>query len=149
MKMNTILFPTDFSPTGRAALGFAAALARDMEARLLIVYVKGPRMKYHGRAREDGSIEPLRHQLGRLLRKVIPSDGTVSYEHRIVSGDPVTSIVELAHKEGAGLIVMGTHGRSGISRLLMGSVTEGVVRTADCPVVTFRQPTRMPMPEAC
>ena len=81
-----------------------------------------------------------------LLEKIVARDARAGfvYEHRLVTGDPASSIVNLAEMEGADLIVMGTHGRTGFSRLLMGSVAELVVRRAKCPVLTFKQPAHEP-----
>ena len=59
-------------------------------------------------------------------------------EHRLEEGDPATMILNVAQETGAGLIVMGTHGRTGLERLLMGSVAEQVMRKAPCPVLTMR-----------
>lgn len=75
-----------------------------------------------------------------MLEAVVPEDPNVKYEHRMVTGDPAGRIVELAEEENIDLIVMGTHGRTGLKRLLMGSVAEAVVRRAKCPVLTFKEP---------
>ena len=74
-----------------------------------------------------------------MLEAVVPTDPTVPYEHRLITGDPATAIARLAEEEQADLIVMGTHGRTGLTRLLMGSVAEAVVRRAPCPVLTYKQ----------
>ena len=75
-----------------------------------------------------------------MLEKIKPADPKVQYVHRMVTGDPATEIVRVAKEEGVDLIVMSTHGRSGLTRVLMGSVAELVVRRAECPVLTFKQP---------
>jgi nucleotide-binding universal stress UspA family protein len=62
----------------------------------------------------------------------------VPYEHRLLSGDPAEEIVKFANEAHCDLIVMGTHGRTGFRRLLMGSVAEAVVRTANCAVMTYK-----------
>jgi nucleotide-binding universal stress UspA family protein len=71
-------------------------------------------------------------------RQVTPSDPTVAFTHRLTMGDPAGEIVRIAAEEGAEMIVLGTHGRSGMSRMLMGSVAEAVVRRAPCPVLVYR-----------
>jgi nucleotide-binding universal stress UspA family protein len=71
----------------------------------------------------------------------------VPYEHHLLRGDPATTIVEVAEQENCDLIVMGTHGRTGFARLLMGSVAEAVVRRANCPVFTYKLPRRTPAKE--
>jgi len=62
------------------------------------------------------------------------------FEHHLLSGDPGSELVHFAERENIDLIVMGTHGRTGLTRLLMGSVAEAVVRRAPCPVLTLKQP---------
>jgi nucleotide-binding universal stress UspA family protein len=76
-----------------------------------------------------------------MLEAIKPTDPDVAYEHRLITGDPSTAVARLAESEGVDLIIMGTHGRTGISRLLMGSVAEAVVRRAPCPVLTYKQPS--------
>jgi len=140
MKAKKILFPTDFSHTGDAALAMATALARDSGATLLIVHVQEPPMAYGGGELYYGVPNPATEDLHTMLQEVKPPDPAVPCEHRLITGDPATAVVHLAEEEGADMIVMGTHGRTGLSRLLMGSVAEAVVRRAKCPVLTFKQP---------
>lgn len=138
MKLSKILFPTDFSHTGDAALEWATALARQTGARLIIVHVEEPPVAYGGGEMYYGMPEPALEEIKRMLKAVVPPDPSVPYEHRLLTGDPASAIVQLAMEEQVDLIVMGTHGRTGLSRLLMGSVAESVVRRAPCPVITYR-----------
>jgi nucleotide-binding universal stress UspA family protein len=140
MKFSKILFPTDFSHTGDAALAMAAALARDSNATLYIVHVQEPPAFYGGGEMYYGMLDPSADELAKLLEEVKPVDPNVRYEHRLITGDPAGALVDFAANEDIDLIVLGTHGRSGLSRLLMGSVAEAVVRRATCPVLTFKQP---------
>ncbi len=139
MKAKKIIFPTDFSRCGDAALKMATSLAHDAGARLLIVHVEEPPVAYGGGEMYYGVPEPGSEDLKRMLEAVVPTDPTVPYEHRLITGDPATAIARLAEEEQADLIVMGTHGRTGLTRLLMGSVAEAVVRRAPCPVLTYKQ----------
>jgi nucleotide-binding universal stress UspA family protein len=145
MQADKILFPTDFSPASEDALRWATALARDSGATLSIVHVEEPPMAYGGGemyiALDD---EETRGQLRRMLGNVVPLDHNVRFEHKLLVGDPATAIVDAAAQENADLIVMGTHGRTGLSRLLMGSVAEAVVRRAKCPVLTVKHPAEVP-----
>lgn len=75
------------------------------------------------------------------LNKVLPTVASVTYAHLCVTGSPVTEILAVAEDKRVDLIVMASHGRTGLSRLLMGSVAEGVMREAPCPVLVVRQPT--------
>jgi len=68
----------------------------------------------------------------------------VRFEHKLLVGDPASAIVEAAEEENVDLIVLGTHGRTGLTRLLMGSVAENVVRKAKCPVLTVKHPSPLP-----
>jgi nucleotide-binding universal stress UspA family protein len=74
------------------------------------------------------------------LEQIRPADPRLEVRHRLAEGDPAEEILRAAEEEGADLIVMGTHGRGGLSRLLMGSVAEAVMRKALCPVLTVRGP---------
>jgi nucleotide-binding universal stress UspA family protein len=138
MTTGKILYPTDFSTTGRPALEMATSLARDRQAKLLIVHVEEPPMAYGGGEFYYGALEPDHVELERMLKEVVPADSAVPVEHRLIVGSPAESIVYLAEKENVDLIVMPTHGRTGLARLLMGSVAEEVVRKAKCPVLTVK-----------
>jgi nucleotide-binding universal stress UspA family protein len=144
MKARTILFPTDFSPFGQEALRWATALARDSGAKMIIIHVEEPPMAYGGGEMYLGSEEGDREELRKSLVQVVPTDSKVAFEHKLLTGDPATAIVETADNENADLIVIGTHGRTGLTRLLMGSVAEAVVRRAKCPVLTVKHPSAVP-----
>ena len=145
MTAHRILFPTDFSTAGQAALEMATSLARDRGAKLLIAHVEEPPMAYGGGELYYGIEQPNRDDLRRMLAEVLPTDPAVGYEHRLMVGSPATAIVHLAEKEAVDMIVMPTHGRTGVLRLLMGSVAEEVVRKAKCPVLTVK--AAAPKPE--
>jgi len=140
MNLKKILFSTDFSHTGDAALALATVLARDTGAKLLIVHVEEPPVAYGGGELYYGMPEPNTEDLNKMLNDVTPSDEAIPYEHHMITGSPASAIVRFAEDEGVDLIVLGTHGRSGLPRLLMGSVAEAIVRKAHCPVLTFREP---------
>ncbi len=144
MTVRKILFPTDFSHTGDAALALATSLARERGATLLIVHVEEPPAAYGAGEMYYGMPDPVTEDLREMLKKVAPADTSVPVEHRLIAGDPANAIVRLAKEDGVELIVMGTHGRTGLLRLLMGSVAEAVVRRAPCPVLTLRQPGESP-----
>lgn len=138
MNTRKILYPTDFSTTGKTALEMATSLARDTGATLVIVHVEEPPMAYGGGEFYYGLEEPNRDELRRMLAEVAPTDPNVPCERRLMIGTPATAIVELAQRENVDMIVMATHGRTGLSRVLMGSVAEEVVRKAHCPVLTVK-----------
>lgn len=138
MTAKKILFPTDFSTTSDDGLAMAESLARDTGAELLILHVEEPPAAYGGGEMYYGIPEPDKTALLKMLHDVAPADVGLSYEHRLVTGDPADEIVRVADQEKCDLIVIGTHGRTGLRRLLMGSVAEAVVRRANCPVLTVK-----------
>lgn len=138
MKVSKILIPIDFSTVGQSALEMATSLARDQGAKLIIVHVEEPPIAYGGGELYYGLEEPDREQLKKMLSEVHPTDPAVAYEHRLLVGSPASAIVFLAEQENVDMIVLPTHGRTGLMRLLMGSVAEEVVRKAKCPVLTVK-----------
>jgi nucleotide-binding universal stress UspA family protein len=138
LSVQTILHPTDFSEHSSAAFLLACSLARDYHARLVVVHVaEFPTVV--GAA--DMLVLPLEADFAALRRKldelqpVVPK---VQMERRLVEGDVVEAILQVAKEISASVIVIGTHGRTGMGRLLMGSVAEQVLRKAPCPVVTVK-----------
>lgn len=144
MQIKTIVFPTDFSTCSDAGLDYATALARDTGATLLIVHVEEHPVAYGVGEMYYGAFEPDRKVLQTMLDKVIPTDATVQYEHHLLEGEPADAITTFAKERGADLIVLSTHGRTGVMRLLMGSVAEQIIREATCPVMTLREPKATP-----
>jgi nucleotide-binding universal stress UspA family protein len=138
MAQSIILVPTDFSTASDAALPHAEALARQKSASLLILHVEEPPLAYGAGELYYGLPEPNSERILKMLEEVKPTDPSVPFTHRLTMGDPAGEIVRIAAEEGVDMIVLGTHGRSGISRMLMGSVAEGVVRRAPCPVLVYR-----------
>ena len=139
MAQKTILFPTDFSTASDAALVHAESLARQMNARLLIVHVEEPPLAYGGGELYYGLPEPSSERILKMLEDVKPSDPAVPYTHRLTMGDPAGEVVRMATDENAEMIILGTHGRTGMMRFLMGSVAEAIVRRAPCPVLVYRE----------
>lgn len=139
MSTKRILFPTDFSRTADATLPVVTSLARDRDAEVVILHVQEPPTHYAAGEWYYGPIEPDVNTLKQLLHEIKPADPRVLYRHRLAQGDPPIEIVRVAQEEGADMIVMSTHGRTGLTRALMGSVAEAVVRRADCPVLTVKQ----------
>ena len=117
-----VVFATDFSPSSDAAEKVAIEYARALEARLHVLHVTlGSAGKKH--------LDNLKG-----LKENIPA--SIDVVTAVETGNPAKQIVRYAERVEADLIVMGTHGRTGVTRALMGSVTERVVRTANCPVLT-------------
>ena len=138
MKMQSIVVATDFSETSQAALELGTTLALDSGARLLIVHVESPEIMYGGEEL-DLLMQPVESPVAKhLLEQVLPTNPSVPYEHHLLTGSASGEIVRFATEHHADLIVVGTHGRSGPLRLLLGSVAQSVVRHAPCPVLTVK-----------
>lgn len=140
IPIDTILHPTDFSDQSRPAFELACALARDYGAELVICHVSPTPVM----AVADGATFEVptgfAEQAQARLERVRPDDPTLRFTHVLERGDEVAGTLKVAADRRADLIVMGTHGRTGLSRVLLGSVAEGVSRRAGCPVVTVRVP---------
>lgn len=147
MHAQKIVFPTDFSHCSEAALEYATALARESGAKLIIVHAEDPPVAYGGGEAYYGILEPDHQELSRMLQEIRPSDPEVHCEHRLLHGErsPASEIIQLAEDEQADMIVMGSHGRTGVSRFLMGSIAEAVVRRAGCPVLIIKQGHEKPV----
>jgi len=140
----TILVPTDFSACSREAVDYALALAARLDARVCILhaYLTPVTGWEGGWAFPQDVIAQLeaasRAQLETTLseaRAKLPSTTALFY-----TGDPRDSVLKAAAEVNADLIVMGTHGRQGISRAILGSVTESILRRAPCAVLAVRHP---------
>lgn len=140
LPIRTILHPTDLSDSARPALELACALARDYKAELIVVHVVPPTRVFA----PDGIAVPFPteqpYETLVRLAKVHPIDPQVKADHRLLEGEPAEEILKVARDVNADMIVMGTHGSSGLTRLLVGSVAESVMRKAPCPVLTIRGP---------
>jgi nucleotide-binding universal stress UspA family protein len=138
----TILVPIDFSAGSEAALDYAAALATKLGARLVLLNAIGiPALAVPelGLAVTNTMIESLVHDNRRSLDLLIEQRcAGISCEPLLRTGDPRDVILHTAEEAQADLIVMGTHGRRGVRRVLLGSVAETTVRMSKCPVLTIR-----------
>jgi nucleotide-binding universal stress UspA family protein len=150
IEIRRILAPTDFSDHAKFSLRYAVSLAERLGADLHLIHVLpevstpvGPEpmllpvvpAEYYAET-EKASLDSLEHVLQ-------PEWGKPNSVHSVVRwGDTVACIVGYAQECGADLLVIATHGRSGLSHILMGSVAERIVREAGCPVLTVREVTR-------
>lgn len=137
-KIKKILISTDFSECSKAAFNEAVQLARQLNAALLLTHVIEPIDI------ASSHIEPFGFLELRLLQKLdrmahpLREEGLLVETH-LFKGDPAAEIIKAAGDLQCDLIVMGTHGRTGVQRLLMGSVTERVLRASPVPIVAVRQ----------
>lgn len=132
-----VLVAIDLSPASEGLVQFAADLVRRLGGDLTAVHVYSTTDAASALEESglplDRFLERLHGAVTSLLRR---AEAAVAQVH-VVHGDPVEAILDRASHDQADLIVMGTHGRSGLSRLLVGSVAEGVLRRAACPVVVI------------
>ncbi len=136
-----ILVPLDGSPASIAALAQAVTLAEDVEATVEVLHVDAPDEFEVGSA--TSVAVSAKEQAAREMERAFDDAQRVLKERlnrRSVAGEPVRKILEIAVDEGVDLIVVGTHGRVGRMHALFGSVAEGIVRSAPCPVMTVRHP---------
>jgi nucleotide-binding universal stress UspA family protein len=144
LPIRKILLPTDFSEGSRGAAQVAIDLARRLgaEVTLLHAYVLPTYMFPDGAAIVPDAqqvtqvVNAVDDSLTKLARALATADVRVTT--RAVDGDAAHEIVRIAREEGFGMVVMGTHGRTGLRHLLLGSVAERVVRTSAVPVLTVR-----------
>ena len=152
LPIHTILHPTDFSKHSDYALRVAGSLARDYGARLIVLHVlhaaEPPGWLYDQMAGSFPWTEDCNVVLEQKLRPIRESSPGLRVEHRVAEGLPPEEILRMAGECQCDLIVMGTQGRTGLDRILMGSVAEEVLRKARCPVLTVKEPMPAPSPES-
>ena len=142
LPIKTILYPTDFSGPSEYALQVACSLARDYGAKLVVLHVDMPPVTM-GEVISSMDPEEYKEKLWAEFRRLETSEPGIRdlrVETKLVEGNPAKEILRTANEIKPELIVMGTHGRTGLSRLLMGSVAEEVVRKSPFPVLTVKTP---------
>lgn len=132
IRVKQILYATDFSTYSTAAYFHAVSLAEAYKAHLTIVYVFTPG--------KEGQTSADRSFWQQQLESVRPTNTSISVSHVLLEGDPAEQIVQYAANNRINLIVMGTHGRNGVERQLMGSVAEQVLREASSSVLVIKLP---------
>ncbi len=146
VTIRKVLFPTDFSEASEAAWGFALSLAQEFGAEVALLHVvpEPPRLAeaYEMGFTPERFLKAATEEAQRLLAdmQAKAADWKVTLIPRVRQGVEFREIIAAAREEGADLIVMGTHGRTGLAHALIGSVAEKVVRKAPCPVLTVRHP---------
>ena len=144
MEIKTILFPTDFSQGARAAMEYAVSLAQDFKAKLILLYViqdiSIAEWYIPSSISAADLVEDMQRSAEREMDKwELEIAGKVrDVEKLIVRGVPFVEIIRTAKERKADMIVIGTHGRTGIDHMLFGSTAEKVVRKSSCPVLTVR-----------
>jgi nucleotide-binding universal stress UspA family protein len=141
-----ILTAIDFSKNSDYAFQYALTLARQFQAELTIIHVINEPVDLRGFYVPHISFEQLEKEIEEGAEKMmgkfcqtVMGDFT-NYQTAIVSGIPYEEIIKKAGDIGSSLIVLGTHGRTGLDHIIFGSTAERVVRGASCPVLTIRMP---------
>ena len=143
IKIKKILAPTDFSPSSESAIDYAETFAKRFEAEIVLIHViESPAYSVTDTlilVNHEAALKATAEALMENLYKACLEKG-LSATTRVISGTPYREIIKEAEAEKVDLIIMGTHGRTGVERLLLGSVAEKVVRLAAAPVLTVRSP---------
>ncbi len=144
IHLSKILCPTDYSSTSDNAVRYAVEFARKVGAHIRFIHIQtaaNPLTKVT--ATEDGSIDPVEEDdvLPESFSSILMAEKQkgLSADIRVLKGEASKVITEQATSWGADLIIMGSHGRSGLHRLIMGSVAEEVFRSSDIPVLLVKQ----------
>jgi len=141
---NAILFATDFSESSDYAFRYALSLAKKFNSRLLIIHIINEPVDLRGFYVPHISFEKLEEEIEEGARKMMEKFCRThlrdydNYESFIIPGIPFDEIIKKASEESADLIVLGTHGRTGLDHVLFGSTAEKVVRKSSIPVMTIR-----------
>ncbi len=147
MPIRRILFPTDFSENADHAWAYALTFAKEFAAEVLLLHVVPPPPRltetYAVNYDPDGLLEAQRAEATALLERQVQAakEAGLTAEAAIRVGMDYHEILEHARAQAVDLIVMGTHGRTGLAHVLLGSVAEKVVRRAPCPVLTIKLPS--------
>lgn len=148
MQLQRILVTVDLSRFDQPAMEMATSLARHSGATLVIVHVHESPTAYGGDVYQ-GELNPPEEKLRQMLGAIVPHDAGVAYEHHLIQGegmaalensDIARTIVRFADLRDVDLIVTSTHGRTGLRRILMGSVVEQIVSQSTRPVLTVKLP---------
>ena len=139
-RFRTIVLATDLSPTSEAATTAALDLAATLGARLLAVSVIDPGSLRLPGGRFRQRVDQVRSEREHVAQSLVARGRSigVAVDFLVWEGDPGESIIEAATAESADMIVVGSHGRGTVSRFLIGSVSDHVVRNAQCPVLVVR-----------
>jgi nucleotide-binding universal stress UspA family protein len=146
MKIDKILVPTDFSKGSTTALSYAVMLATEFKAKIVLLHVVSTPVDISGMHVPHFSLDKIMEEMKEraekemedlLAEKSIKKTG-LTFETQVREGVPFLQIIQGAKEQGADLIVMGTHGRTGLEHVFFGSTAEKVVRKAPCPVLTVR-----------
>jgi nucleotide-binding universal stress UspA family protein len=146
-KIKKILAPTDYSDLSCVGLRYAFETARELGAEVIVLHVVAVGDNWFGDHEQRGPVRNLLAQqkefLDKFLRERFADEMIlVEVRQKVEFGTAYSNIAELAESEGIDLIVISTHGRTGLDHIMLGSVTEKVIAHARCPVLAIPTPKR-------
>lgn len=147
-----ILIAIDFSESSDYAFGYALTLAKQFQSELTVMHVINEPVDLRGFYVPHISFEQLEKEIEQGAVKMMERfcqnnmGGFTGYQTAIVTGTPYEEIIRKANESDASLIILGTHGRTGLDHIIFGSTAERVVRGAACPVLTIRLPAAARQP---
>jgi universal stress protein A len=148
MQIRTILVPTDFSEYAEYAFPWALQMAAGWQAKLILFHAVVPISPLafpdsvylpELQRMEADILADAEKRMAECVKKAQGSSAII-VETRVVVGEPVSEICQAVRREEADLVIMGSHGRTGLAHVLLGSVAERVIRHASCPVLVARKP---------
>jgi len=138
--LKKILAPTDFSELSGEGVRYACHLAKEVGAQVIVMNVI---VLDETNTIAKGEAEAHKARLGEFVAKTVPHHGAdLKVREVVVAGQPYNAIIDCADNEHVDLVVMSSHGRSGLSRMLIGSVTDKLLRAAKCPVLVVPVPSQ-------
>lgn len=148
LTIKKILVPIDFSDYSKSALRYSVNFAKSFNASITLIYVVEPIIYPPDFSMGQIAIptintewdERAKEELDKLAKTEIPAE--LQVKTMIKTGKPFVEIIETAKEENADLIIIATHGHTGVEHILFGSTAEKVVRKAPCPVLTLREPIK-------
>ena len=156
VTIKNILVPTDFSESATAAYAYAREMAAIFKSKIILIHVYEPIVFYSEAPIgmpdlvdiEKNIYASSEQSLDRIIQEHFKNDSgqMPGVEKLLVQGKPFIEIIRVAKEQAIDMIIMSTHGRSALEHILLGSVTEKVVRKAPCPVLTIRSKTEFVMP---
>ena len=137
-----VLCAVDFSPSTTMTIEMARQIAEANKGTVILFHVVPMPIEAIGQPLMVEPIAGAEDDARKRINRIASESLSHSYEILVVTGDPASSIIESAREQNADLIVMATHGRTGISHFFLGSVAERVVRESSVPVMTVRAPSQ-------
>ncbi len=150
IELKKILFPTDFSDPSKEALKYALSFAREHDAQLIALHVINKQLFSEGLnlprvisidALEEAMAKEAARRMVDFFSDVVGID-KINFKKIVLQGNPFLEIIKFAKENDIDMIVIGTHGRSGLEHILLGSTAEKVVRKAPCPVLSVKPAQR-------